>query len=220
MSTLQDLLGDVHGDLRVIPVVVIDSPAAARPLAAALTDGGLPCAEVTLRTPAALEALHEMTGDPGMLVGAGSVVSPDQVDQAVEAGARFVVSPGLSESVLARCRALGVPALPGVATAGEIMRALEAGVDVVKLFPAGQLGGPAGVRSLAAPFPSVRFVPTGGIGPGNLADYLAIDAVAAVGGSWMVAPDLVRAGRFDQVRRLTKSAVTIARQLTHEDRPA
>jgi 2-dehydro-3-deoxyphosphogluconate aldolase/(4S)-4-hydroxy-2-oxoglutarate aldolase len=171
---------------------------------------------VTLRTPAALEALAAMARVPGMLVGAGSVVTPDQADAAVAAGARFVVSPGFSEAVLARCRALGVPALPGVATAGEIMRALEAGVDVVKLFPAAQLGGPAGVRSLAAPFPGVRFVPTGGVGPGNLAEYLAIGAVAAVGGSWMVAPDLVRAGRFDEVRRLTEAAVAVARQFTPE----
>lgn len=216
MTTLRDLLGD----LRVVPVVVVDSPGTARPLAAALADGGLPCAEVTLRTPAALEALHELAGVPGMLVGAGSVVSPVQVDQAVDAGARFVVSPGLSEAVLARCRARDVPALPGVATAGEIMRALELGIDVVKLFPAGQLGGPAGVRSLAAPFPAVRFVPTGGVGTGNLAAYLALEAVAAVGGSWMVAPDLLRAGRFDEIRRLTRSAVTIARRVAPESRPA
>jgi 2-dehydro-3-deoxyphosphogluconate aldolase/(4S)-4-hydroxy-2-oxoglutarate aldolase len=206
MSTFGTLLGG----LRVIPVVVIDSPRSAAPLAAALVAGGLPCAEVTLRTPAALEALRVMAGEPGLLVGAGSVVTAEQVDEAVDAGARFVVSPGLSESVLARCRAREVPALPGVATAGEIMRALEAGLDLVKLFPAGQLGGPAGLRSLAAPFPSVRFVPTGGIGPDNLAVYLQHEAVAAVGGSWMVSADLVRAGRFDEIRRLTQAAVAIA----------
>jgi 2-dehydro-3-deoxyphosphogluconate aldolase/(4S)-4-hydroxy-2-oxoglutarate aldolase len=216
MTTLRELLGG----LRVIPVVVVESAGAARPLAAALADGGLPCAEVTLRTPAALEALHAMAAEPGMLVGAGSVVTPHQVDQAVDAGARFVVSPGLSDAVLSRCRALRVPALPGVATAGEIMHALEVGIDLVKLFPAAQLGGPAGVRSLAGPFPTVRFVPTGGIGPGNLAAYLTLDAVAAVGGSWLVAPELVRGGRFDEIRRLTRSAVTIAGQLTREGRPA
>jgi 2-dehydro-3-deoxyphosphogluconate aldolase / (4S)-4-hydroxy-2-oxoglutarate aldolase len=209
MTGLRTLLGDV----RVIPVVVIDSPRSAQPLAAALTAGGLPCAEVTLRTPAALDAIHTMAGGPDLLVGAGSVVTPGQVDQAVDAGARFVVSPGLSEAVLARCRARGVPALPGVATAGEIMRALEAGLDLVKLFPAAQLGGPAGLRSLAAPFPGLRFVPTGGIGPDNLAAYLAQDAVAAVGGSWMVSPDLLRAGRFDEIRRLTRSAVNAAREV-------
>jgi 2-dehydro-3-deoxyphosphogluconate aldolase/(4S)-4-hydroxy-2-oxoglutarate aldolase len=212
--------GPLLGDVRVIPVVVIDSPRSAEPLAGALTDAGLPCAEVTLRTPAALEALHAMTAVPGMLVGAGSVVTRTQVDAAVDAGARFVVSPGLSETVVARCRARGVPALPGVATAGEIMRALEAGLDVVKLFPAAQLGGPAGLRILAAPFPEVRFVPTGGIGAGELADYLGLEAVAAVGGSWMVAPGLVRDGRFEEIRRLTEAAVAIARQSAPEGRTA
>jgi 2-dehydro-3-deoxyphosphogluconate aldolase/(4S)-4-hydroxy-2-oxoglutarate aldolase len=212
MSTFRELL---HG-LPVIPVVVLDSPRSAVPLAAALADGGLPCAEVTLRTPAALDALRAMAREPGMLVGAGSVVTADQVDRAVDAGARFVVSPGLSDTVLARCRALGVPALPGVATAGEIMRALETGVELVKVFPAAHLGGPAGMRSLAAPFPSVQFVPTGGIGQGDLAAYLALDAVAAVGGSWMVSTDLVRAARYDEVRSLTQSAVAIARQVAAE----
>jgi 2-dehydro-3-deoxyphosphogluconate aldolase/(4S)-4-hydroxy-2-oxoglutarate aldolase len=212
MSTFRELL---HG-LPVIPVVVLDSPRSAVPLAASLADGGLPCAEVTLRTPAALDALRAMAREPGMLVGAGSVVTADQVDRAVDAGARFVVSPGLSDTVLARCRALGVPALPGVATAGEIMRALETGVELVKVFPAAHLGGPAGMRSLAAPFPSVQFVPTGGIGQGDLAAYLALDAVAAVGGSWMVSTDLVRAARYDEVRSLTQSAVAIARQVAAE----
>jgi len=209
VSTFRELLGD----LRVIPVVVVDSARSAPPLAAALAEGGLPCAEVTLRTPAALDALRAMAREPGMLVGAGSVITAEQVDRAVDAGARFVVSPGLSDTVLARCRALGVPVLPGVATAGEIMRALETGVDLLKVFPAAHLGGPAGVRSLAAPFPSVRFVPTGGIGSGDLAAYLALDAVAAVGGSWMVSTELVRAARYDEVRQLTRSAVTIARQV-------
>jgi 2-dehydro-3-deoxyphosphogluconate aldolase/(4S)-4-hydroxy-2-oxoglutarate aldolase len=209
MSTFRELLRDLH----VIPVVVVDSPRSAPPLAAALADSGLPCAEVTLRTPAALDALRAMAREPDMLVGAGSVVTADQVDLAVDAGARFVVSPGLSDTVLARCRALEVPALPGVATAGEIMRALEAGIELVKVFPAAHLGGPAGMCSLAAPFPSVRFVPTGGIGPGDLAAYLALDAVVAVGGSWMVSTDLVRNARYDEIRHLTRSAVTIARQV-------
>jgi 2-dehydro-3-deoxyphosphogluconate aldolase/(4S)-4-hydroxy-2-oxoglutarate aldolase len=212
MTTLRALLGDV----RVIPVVVIDSPRSAKPLADALVAGGLPCAEVTLRTPAALEALQVMAGEPDLLVGAGSVVTAGQGDQAVDAGARFVVSPGLSDAVLARCREREVPALPGVATAGEIMRALEAGLDLVKFFPAGQLGGPAGLRSIAAPFPSLRFVPTGGIGPDNLGTYLEHDAVAAVGGSWMVSATLLRAGRFDEVRRLTRAAVDIARLYARE----
>jgi 2-dehydro-3-deoxyphosphogluconate aldolase/(4S)-4-hydroxy-2-oxoglutarate aldolase len=136
-----------------------------------------------------------------------------QVDQAVDAGARFIVSPGMSDGVIDRCRDAGLPVLPGVATATEIMRALDAGLDLVKFFPAGLLGGPAGVRSLAAPFPAMRFVPTGGIGPLELADYLRVPAVLAVGGSWMVAPDLVEAGRFDEVERLTRAAVTAAAEV-------
>jgi len=206
-------LTDLLTGIPVVPVVVLDSAQCVPALAAALRDGGLPCAEVTLRTPGALEALRAFTKQPGVLVGAGSVTTAAQVDQVVEAGARFVVSPGFSEQVLDRCRSRGVPALPGVATATEIMRALDAGVDVVKVFPAGQLGGPAGVRALAAPFPGLRLVPTGGVRAAELADYLALDAVAAVGGSWMVAADLVRTGRYDEVRRLAQECVRIAREV-------
>jgi 2-dehydro-3-deoxyphosphogluconate aldolase/(4S)-4-hydroxy-2-oxoglutarate aldolase len=206
MSTMAELLHDPP----IIPVVVIDDATAAEPLADALVDGGLPCAEVTLRTPGALDAIRAMAAQRGMLVGAGSVCTAAQVEQAVEAGARFVVSPGFSDGVLARCRELGVPALPGVATPTEIMRALDAAVDVVKVFPAAMLGGPDGVRSLVAPFPSLRVVPTGGIGASDLTAYLSSEAVLAVGGSWMVSPALIRAGRFDEIGRLTREAVTTA----------
>ena len=201
---------DLLGAGRLVPVVVLESLAPVTPLADALVRGGLPCAEVTLRTPAALPALRAFAERSEMIVGAGSVRTAEQVDQAIEAGARFVVSPGISDGVLDRCRALGVPAVPGVATATEIMRALDAGVEVVKLFPAGLLGGPAGVRTLAAPFPTLRFVPTGGIGQSELADYLREPAVLAVGGSWMVAPHLLRAGHFDEIERLTRDAVMTA----------
>jgi 2-dehydro-3-deoxyphosphogluconate aldolase / (4S)-4-hydroxy-2-oxoglutarate aldolase len=201
---------DLLGTGRLVPVVVVESVASVAPLADALVRGGLPCAEVTLRTPAALPALRAFAERSDMIVGAGSVRTAEQVDQAIQAGARFVVSPGISDRVLDRCRDLGVPAVPGVATATEIMRALDAGVDVVKLFPAGLLGGPAGVRTLAAPFPTLRFVPTGGIGQSELADYLREPAVLAVGGSWMVAPHLLRAGHFDEIERLTRDAVMIA----------
>jgi len=195
----------------IIPVVVIDDAEAAQPLADALSEGGLPCAEVTLRTAAALDAVRVLAARSGMLVGAGSVCTADQVERAVDAGARFIVSPGFSDAVLARCRELDVPVLPGVATATEIMRALDAGVQVVKVFPAGTLGGPDGVRGLVAPFPSLRVVPTGGIGAADLPAYLGVPAVLAVGGSWMVSPALIRARQFDEVARLTGEAVTIAR---------
>lgn len=197
----------------VVPVVVLDEVAAAGPLADALVRAGLPCAEVTLRTPAALEVLRVLAARPDVLAGAGSVRTPDDVDRVVDAGARFVVSPGFSDAVVARCRQAGVPVLPGVATATEVMRALDAGLDVVKVFPAGRLGGPDGVRALAAPFPGLGVVPTGGVGAGDLARYLADPAVVAVGGSWMVAPDLLRDGRFAEVERLAADAVRVAREV-------
>jgi 2-dehydro-3-deoxyphosphogluconate aldolase/(4S)-4-hydroxy-2-oxoglutarate aldolase len=203
---VNDILDLLDGH-RVIPVVVIDDLAHAEPLADALIEGQLPLAEVTFRTAAAADVVRAMAGRPDLVVGAGSIRTADQVNLAFAAGARFIVSPGLSDSVVARCHALEVPVLPGVATPTEIMRALDLGVEVVKLFPAGLLGGPAAVRDLAAPFPGLRFVPTGGVGPGNLADYLSLRAVAAVGGSWMVARDLLHAGRFDEIGRLTAAAV-------------
>ena len=201
------------GTWRIVPVVVIESVTLVQPLADALVQGGLPCVEVTLRTPDALDAVRSFAERTSLLTGAGSVRTAEQVDQAVDAGASFIVSPGLSDGVLDRCRDLDVPVLPGVATATEVMRALDAGLDVVKLFPAGVLGGPAGVQSLAAPFPAMRFVPTGGIGASDLADYLRIPAVLAVGGSWMVAPELLREGRFDEIVRLTREAVAVAAEV-------
>ena len=206
MTPLTTLLGG-H---RVIPVIVIDDAAHAPPLADALVRGGLPIAEITFRTAAAPDALRSLAGRDDLVAGAGSVRTADQVDEAVAAGARFVVSPGLSERVVERCREHGVPVVPGVATASEIMRALDLGVDVVKLFPAAAVGGPGAVRDLSGPFPAVRFVPTGGVGPANLGEYLSLPSVVAVGGSWMVAGALVRSGRFDAVERSVAEAVAAA----------
>jgi 2-dehydro-3-deoxyphosphogluconate aldolase/(4S)-4-hydroxy-2-oxoglutarate aldolase len=206
MTPLTTLLGS-H---RVIPVIVIDDATQASPLADALVRGGLPIAEITFRTAAAPDALRSLAGRDDLVAGAGSVRTADQVDEAVAAGARFVVSPGLSERVVERCREHGVPVLPGVATASEIMRALDLGLDVVKLFPAGAVGGPGAVRDLSGPFPGVRFVPTGGVGPANVGDYLSLPSVVAVGGSWMVAVGHVRSGRFDEVERSVAEAVAAA----------
>ncbi len=203
---------DALADHLLVPVVVLDDPEQAPALTRALVDGGLPVAEITLRTPQALEVLRTTATTGDVLVGAGTVLSPGQVDDAVDAGARFVVSPGLSAEVVDRARARGVAVLPGVATPSDLMAATALGLDAVKLFPAGQLGGAAAVRALAAPFPAMRFVPTGGIGADDLADYLAVDAVAAVGGSWMVPADAVAAGDVDTVRTLVAAAVEAARR--------
>jgi 2-dehydro-3-deoxyphosphogluconate aldolase/(4S)-4-hydroxy-2-oxoglutarate aldolase len=195
---------------RLVPVIVLEDPGAAAPLAEALVAGGLGCAEVTFRTAAAARALRVMAADPRLVVGAGTVVTPDQVDAAVAAGARFVVSPGFNAEVVARCAGAGVPVFPGVATASDIMAALAAGLSTLKFFPAEPLGGLPMLSALAAPFPSVRFIPTGGITAATLPDYLAHPAVAAVGGSWMVAPKLIAAGDWARITRLTAEAVSVA----------
>lgn len=198
---------------RVVPVVVVETATEADGLASALVAGGLKVAEVTFRTHAAIEAIRAMAARGDLLVGAGTVTTVEQADRAVEAGATFVVSPGLNPQVLQRCRQLGIPAFPGVATATEVMRAVQEGTEVVKLFPAEALGGLRMLSALAAPFPGVRFIPTGGIGPDNLAGYLRHPAVLAVGGSWMVAPALVRAHDWEQITRLAAEAVAVADSL-------
>ncbi|MEU1853161.1 bifunctional 4-hydroxy-2-oxoglutarate aldolase/2-dehydro-3-deoxy-phosphogluconate aldolase [Streptomyces sp. NPDC019990] len=192
---------------RVIPVLTVPSAATAGPLADALATGGARCAEVTFRTSDAEQVLKTMAAHGGLTVGAGTVLTPEQVERAVAAGARFVVSPGLDETVVAKCRELGVPVVPGIATATELMRALKAGLDTVKLFPAEPLGGIPMLRALAAPFPRARFVPTGGIGAPLLPAYLAAPAVLAVGGSWMATADHLRRGEYAEIRRLTAEAV-------------
>jgi 2-dehydro-3-deoxyphosphogluconate aldolase/(4S)-4-hydroxy-2-oxoglutarate aldolase len=196
---------------RIVPVVVVDGAEDGARLADALLAGGLPVAEITLRTAGGLEAIRAVAQDqPDVVVGAGTVTTAAQVDDVVAAGARFVVSPGLSAAVVRRSQELGVTVLPGVATPSEVMAALDLGIDVVKLFPASVVGGPAAIKALSAPFPQVRFVPTGGVDAANLSDYLALDPVLAVGGSWMVEKSLVAAGDWDEVTRRTREAVALA----------
>jgi 2-dehydro-3-deoxyphosphogluconate aldolase/(4S)-4-hydroxy-2-oxoglutarate aldolase len=207
-----DFASVLHG-IRVVPVVVIQRAADAEPLAQALVAGGLPCAEVTFRTAAAAEAIAAMAAVDGMLVGAGTVTRAELVGQAVEAGARFIVSPGFSARVVAASRDAGVPGVTGAATATEIQMALDEGLDTVKLFPAEAVGGLATLRALSAPFPGVRFVPTGGITQDNAAGYLANPAVAAIGGSWMVTPQLIASGEFAEVTRRAAAAVGLTRQV-------
>lgn len=170
----------------VIPVLVVDDPAHARPLAQALVAGGLTVLEVTLRTPAALAVIAEMAKVPGAVVGAGSVLSPDDLAAATSAGARFIVSPGLTPKLGEAALAAGLPFLPGVATAGEVLGAVEMGFSRLKFFPATAAGGLPALRALAAPFGKVRFCPTGGITAATAPDWLAEPMVACVGGSWIV----------------------------------
>ncbi|WP_329296395.1 bifunctional 4-hydroxy-2-oxoglutarate aldolase/2-dehydro-3-deoxy-phosphogluconate aldolase [Streptomyces pseudovenezuelae] len=200
-------LAAVLAGSRLLPVLTVPSVASAGPLADALAAGGARCAEVTFRTPDAEQVVKAMAAHGGLTVGAGTVLTAEQAERAVAAGARFLVSPGFDEEVIDKARELGVPVAPGVATATELMRALKAGVDTVKLFPAEPLGGTGMLRALAAPFPQARFVPTGGIGPGQLAAYLGHPSVLAVGGSWIATPGHLERGEYDEIRRLTAEAV-------------
>jgi 2-dehydro-3-deoxyphosphogluconate aldolase/(4S)-4-hydroxy-2-oxoglutarate aldolase len=196
----------------VLPVVVVDDAADAVPLARALVAGGLPAIEVTLRTPAALDAIRAVAeAVPDAVVGAGTVLTPAQVTRCVEAGARFLVSPGWTETLLAAMTASGVPFLPGVSTASEVVALLERGVTEMKFFPAEAAGGTAYLKSLAGPLPGVRFCPTGGIGPGTAPAYLALPNVGCVGGSWMVPADAVAAGDWARVERLAREAAALRR---------
>lgn len=195
----------------LVPVVVLGDAGDAGLLADALVAGGLPVAEVTFRTAAAGEAIRVMAERGDVLVGAGTVLTVAQVDAAVAAGARYVVSPGLSRAVVERCFEHGITALPGAVTATEVQAALELGLDTVKFFPAGTSGGPGAIKALSAPFGQVRFVPTGGVSPANLGEYLAIGAVIAVGGSWMVPADRVAAHDKAGLVDLIATAVATAR---------
>jgi 2-dehydro-3-deoxyphosphogluconate aldolase/(4S)-4-hydroxy-2-oxoglutarate aldolase len=196
--------------MRIVPVIVIDDPGFAVPLARALTDGGLPCAEVTLRTPRALEALRRMAAEqPDMFVGAGTVLSPSQAAEARSAGAKFVVAPGFSPAVVDYCQSVDLPVFPGVCTPTEIEMALGAGLSVLKFFPAEPMGGLAYLQAIAAPYTGVSFMPTGGIGPLNLASYLTFSRVVACGGSWMAPNDWIASQQFDRIREATIAAMAI-----------
>ena len=193
----------------LIPVAVIDDHTSAAPLGRALAAAGGQVIEVTFRTAAAERAIADLAEQDALLVGAGTVIRPGQVDAARAAGAQFIVSPGFDLRVVERCLELGLAVVPGVASASEIMAALAAGLSLVKLFPAEPLGGLALLRALHGPFPDVRFIPTGGVTEQNAAGYLRLPYVAAIGGSWMVAPSLIAAGDFDEITRLTANALAL-----------
>ena len=196
------------GKIGIVPVVALDRAEDALPLGKALMIGGIPCAEVTFRTAAAKEAISIMTSNfPDMLVGAGTVLTCKQVDEAVEAGAKFIVSPGLNPEVVKYCVDKGIPVTPGVATPSEVEQAIGLGLDVVKFFPAEAAGGLPMIKAMSAPYTSMKFMPTGGINKDNIATYLAFNKVLACGGSFMVDKKLIAAGRFDEVTRLSREAV-------------
>lgn len=198
----------------VVPVVVLDDAKDAEKLADALVEGGLSCAEVTFRTEAAEKSIRIMTDKhKEMLVGAGTVITTDQVDKAVAAGAKFIVSPGFDPEIVDYCIDKNIPVLPGIVTPSEAAQAVKRGLKVVKFFPAEQFGGLQTIKALAAPYTMLRFMPTGGVGMNNLNDYLSCVKVICCGGSWMVKDDLIKSGDFDKITRLTKEAVELAKSI-------
>ena len=200
-------------ELKVVPVVVLEDAKDAAPLAKALCEGGLPCAEVTFRTAAAKDSIKAMSeAYPEMLVGAGTVLTKEQVDSAVEAGATFIVSPGFDPEIVDYCLEKEIPVFPGCITPSEVAQAVKRGLRVVKFFPAEQFGGVATIKALSAPYVGLKFMPTGGVSAKNLKEYLACKPIVACGGSWMVKKDLIEAGEFDKIRELTKEAVSLANE--------
>jgi 2-dehydro-3-deoxyphosphogluconate aldolase/(4S)-4-hydroxy-2-oxoglutarate aldolase len=201
------------GAAGVLPVAVISDASVAQAVAGALRDGGLPVIEVTLRTPAALAAIRALAGEPDLLVGAGTVTSTADAKSAVAAGASFLVSPGLDLNVVQAGRDLGVTVIPGIATATDLQAAAGDGVNVVKLFPAGPLGGPAMVSALAGPFPATRFIPTGGVTADRLESYLRLGPVLAVGGSWLTPAAAQAAGDFRAITGFAREARAVVERV-------
>lgn len=198
----------------VVPVVVIDDAKDALPLAEALRAGGLLCAEVTFRTDAAEESIRRISeAYPDMLCGAGTVLTMEQLDRAIGAGAGFIVSPGFDPEIVDACIARNIPVYPGCMTPSEVIQGVRRGLKVLKFFPAGEAGGPAMIKALSGPFPGIRFMPTGGVNAGNLKEYLSMKAVAACGGSWMVKKDLIREGSFDRIEAMVREAVELVKEI-------
>lgn len=198
----------------VVPVVVLNDAKDAAPLAKALCEGGLPCAEVTFRTEAAEESIRIMATEyPEMFVGAGTVLTVEQVDRAAAAGAKFIVSPGFDPEIVDYCIRKEIPVYPGCVTPSDVSQAVKRGLKVVKFFPAGQFGGAATIKALAAPYAGVRFMPTGGVNAGNLESYLSCDKIIACGGSWMVKGSLVAEGKFDEIKAMTEEAVALVKKI-------
>lgn len=205
------------GGMGIVPVVSIPESRMALPLAESLLAGGLPCAEITFRTAAAADSLAQIARTyPDLVLGAGTVLTTEQADRAIDAGAKFIVSPGTNPRVVEHCLARGITIFPGVCTPTEIEAALALGVDVLKFFPAEPMGGTGFLKAICAPYRQVWFIPTGGIDTKNLASYLAIPAVVGCGGSWMVKPELMEAGEFGKIESLTREAMALVRQIRGE----
>ena len=201
-------------NIGVVPVIKIDRAEDAIPLAAALKKGGLCCAEVTFRTDAAEEAIRLIHNEfPDFLMAAGTVLTPKQADAAMAAGAAFIVSPGLNPIVVKHCIDKGYPVIPGVCTPSEVEMGMSLGLSYLKFFPAEAAGGVKMIKAMAAPYTKIKFMPTGGIGVGNIKDYLTCGAVFACGGSWMVPADLINAGKFDEIEKLTAEAVALVKEI-------
>ncbi|MDO9540956.1 MAG: bifunctional 4-hydroxy-2-oxoglutarate aldolase/2-dehydro-3-deoxy-phosphogluconate aldolase [Kiritimatiellia bacterium] len=206
---MQDVLQKIN-EMGIVPVVKIDNTKDAVPLAKALAEGGLPVAEITFRTAAAEDAIKAIAAEcPDILLGAGTVVNVAQAERALKAGAKFIVTPGFSSTVVKYCLERKVPITPGIATPTEIQMALDQGVDVVKFFPADAFGGIKTLKALSAPYGTVKFIPTGGITAANLAEYILFPKVFACGGTWMVKDELIKAGQFAEITRLTREAINI-----------
>ena len=198
----------------IVPVVVLDDAKDAEPLAEALIKGGLPCAEVTFRTAAAEESIRIMAQKfPEMLVGAGTVLTTEQVDRAVAAGAKFIVSPGFDPEIVDYCIEKGITVTPGCVTPSEVAQGVKRGLKVLKFFPAEQFGGVATIKAMTAAYVGIKIMPTGGINPKNVREYLACDKIFACGGSWMVKGDMIKAGEFDKIEAMTKEAVEIVKEV-------
>ena len=196
------------GRIGVIPVIALEDAGQAVPLAKALEKGGIPAAEVTFRTAAGEEAIRQIAQScPGILVGAGTVLNLDQCDRAVAAGAKFIVSPGYNDALVAHCIEKGIPVLPGCVNASDLTKAVNAGLDVVKFFPAEQSGGLNAIKALAPVFPTLKFMPTGGVNTKNMLDYLTNEKILACGGTWMVKKDLIAGGQWDEITRISAEAV-------------
>lgn len=201
-------------NLAIIPVIVLEDAADAAPLGKALSEGGLPCAEVTFRTEAAAESIGRLTQEfPDLLVGAGTVLTTSQAQKAIDAGARFIVSPGFNPRTADFCRQRGIDFFPGICTPTEIEAALDRGLTILKFFPSEPLGGLDYLKAIAAPFSTVRYIPTGGINPDNVRKYLSFDKVFAVGGTWLVKAEWIAAKRYDLVTERVWEAVQIVREM-------